>query len=142
MYKQVIIARKDLNMSPGKLAAQVSHASMAFLATILRESEIAETDCDYLCLEAWIPQGIYNDWLYGSFTKVVLEAKNKTQLLKAIEMAEELGLKENVDFFVIRDACRTELEPEEDGCTITCIGFRPMEEEEIDAIGKKYQLYH
>ncbi len=32
MYKQIIIARKDLNMSPGKLAAQVSHASMAFLS--------------------------------------------------------------------------------------------------------------
>ncbi|MDO4805440.1 MAG: peptidyl-tRNA hydrolase [Lachnospiraceae bacterium] len=28
--RQLIIARKDLNMSPGKLAAQVSHASMAF----------------------------------------------------------------------------------------------------------------
>lgn len=28
MYKQLIIARKDLNMSPGKLAAQVSHASI------------------------------------------------------------------------------------------------------------------
>lgn len=27
MYKQLIIARKDLNMSPGKLA----HASIAFL---------------------------------------------------------------------------------------------------------------
>lgn len=29
MYKQIIIARKDI-MTPGKLAAQVSHASMAF----------------------------------------------------------------------------------------------------------------
>jgi len=34
--KQLIIARKDLQMSPGKLAAQVSHASMAFLTNNLR----------------------------------------------------------------------------------------------------------
>ena len=36
MYKQIIIVRKDLDMSPGKLAAQVSHGSMAFLSTIVR----------------------------------------------------------------------------------------------------------
>lgn len=40
MYKQVIIARKDLNMSPGKLAAQVSHASMAFLTSMIRRRSI------------------------------------------------------------------------------------------------------
>ena len=34
--RQIIIARKDLNMSPGKLAAQVAHASIAFLSRKIR----------------------------------------------------------------------------------------------------------
>ena len=57
-------------------------------------------------------------------------------------MAEDMGMKENEDFFLIRDCCLTELEPEdEDGRTLTCIGFRPMDSKIIDKIGKKYQLY-
>ena len=38
--RQLIIARKDLNMSTGKLAAQVSHASMAFLSHMIREGGV------------------------------------------------------------------------------------------------------
>ena len=38
MYKQIIIVRKDLNMSHGKMAAQVSHASMAFLSWFIRDN--------------------------------------------------------------------------------------------------------
>lgn len=36
MYKQIIIVRKDLEMSPGKLAAQVAHGSMAVLTSAIR----------------------------------------------------------------------------------------------------------
>ena len=36
--RQLIIARKDLNMSPGKLAAQVSHGSIAFLSWFIRNN--------------------------------------------------------------------------------------------------------
>ena len=36
--RQIIIARKDLQMSPGKLAAQVSHASIAFISRLIREN--------------------------------------------------------------------------------------------------------
>lgn len=39
--RQLIIARKDLQMSPGKLAAQCCHASMAFMTSNMRnESSI------------------------------------------------------------------------------------------------------
>ena len=123
MYKQIIIARKDLNMSAGKLAAQVSHASMAFLTNEIRNEDLFE------------------QWIDGEFTKCVLKAKNKSQLLKVKTLAEEMGMTENEDFFCIYDNCHTELTPEEDGRTLTCIGFKPMDSEVIDKIGKKYQLY-
>lgn len=203
MYKQIIIARKDLNMSPGKLAAQVSHASMAFLTNMIQghvtevtinchpvytyknnvKEEINYPNEDYkrmakeaikngedyfycepvdplkpfgkqkttkdkyayrafLCIDG----KLYDEWINGSFTKCVLQAKNKNKLLKAVELAEELGMKENEDFFLIKDNCYTELDPEEfdengQGRTLTCIGFKPMDTEIIDKIGKKFQLY-
>lgn len=136
MYKQIIIARKDLGMSPGKLAAQVSHGSMAFLSWFIRNN--ADVD-GYI--DAWIDDDILHNWIEGSFTKCVLGAKNKGQLLKAKAIAEELGMREGEDFWLIRDNCLTELEPEEDGRTLTCIGFKPMDAAVIDKIGRKYQLY-
>ena len=201
MYKQVIIARKDLDMSPGKLAAQVSHASMAFLTSMIRRSSRLNTkekpivayNFDYdendklikmpkkylrkdltrfakectdknqpvfyvkrsqngeivLCEPTYyytscinFDKNLYEQWFNGSFTKCVLQAKNKNQLLKAKTVAEELGMKEGEDFFLIRDECRTELDSEDaDGRTLTCIGFKPMDSEIIDKIGKKYHLY-
>lgn len=140
-YKQIIIARKDLNLSHGKLAAQVSHASMAFLSNFIKEN----TDIDGH-IDAWINKDILDNWINGIFTKVTLQARNKNHLLKAKTMAEEIGLVEGKNFFLIKDNCLTELEPEEideDGIgrTLTCIGFRPMDSEVIDKIGKKYHLY-
>ena len=53
---------------------------------------------------------------------------------------------ENRDFFLIRDACHTELEPEEfgengEGMTLTCIGFRPLPDEIAHQISHKFHLY-
>lgn len=205
MYKQIIIARKDLNMSPGKLAAQVSHASMAFITNMVRKSTVKVPDNQFNAwkinrttrkrepqlysrkdLNKWaaearekgdfvfyakpvdpsephgelmlyepsyhyetsfnIDNDTYEQWIDGAFTKCVLQAKNKNQLLKAKAMAEEIGMKEGEDFFLIKDNCYTELEPEEIdengiGRTLTVIGFRPMDSEVIDKIGKKYHLY-
>lgn len=203
MYKQIIIVRKDLNMSPGKLAAQVSHGSMAFLTWMIRNNttgiineksgraweypnkpqyyrhpdlnefaEIARQNgkrlfyykslnpnnpygrqimCDHPTIKEYftkftIDKDLYEQWISGEFTKCVLQAKNKNQLLKAKSMAEELGMIEGEDFWLIKDHCHTELEPEEFdengiGKTLTCIGFKPMNSEIIDQIGRKYHLY-
>ena len=48
---------------------------------------------------------------------------------------------ENIDFFCIRDACLTELTPDETGTRWTCIGFKPMDAERIDPITKRLQLF-
>lgn len=211
--KQIIIARKDLNMSPGKLAAQVSHASMAFLTTqirckakkcltvdyglsyhyhttiedgkpkivrdgraLYRREDLTEfarlayeagedrfyfrpvdQDNEYGKLEMCDPEyeyeatirfdeDVFEGWIDGSFVKVVCEAKNKNQLLKAKAIADELSLEDGKDYFLIRDNCLTELQPEEvdeDGVgrTLTCIGFRPLPYDIAAKISKKFQLY-
>ena len=153
MYKQIIIVRKDLNMSPGKLAAQVSHGSMAFLISQMRNHCEIPDKCDfmpdgkqykyygYLKCPIFVTKECYEQWIEGEFTKCVLQAKNKNQILKAKTMAEELVIKEGEDFWLIRDNCHTELEPEEDGRTLTVIGFKPMDSEIVDKIGRKYHLY-
>lgn len=196
--KQIIIARKDLAISPGKLAAQVSHASQAFVMEKIKENiervEFAKypADCDYKKgFDKWLTKyakeakvkglsefslidkypddgtiygledrfvvsepgkytynstielspEIVEGWIMDEYAKVVLAAKNKSQLLKAKTRAIENGLVEGKDFFLIYDNCHTELNPEEDGKTLTCIGFAPMKSEKIDLIGKHYQLY-
>ena len=150
--RQLIIARKDLGMSPGKLASQVSHASMAFMADMLRrgraEEVLSPDSCEVASyrITVDVKADIYHDWLGGIFTKTVCEARNRNHLTKAVTMAEEMGLREGEDFYLIWDRCLTELEPEEYdengiGQTLTCIGFRPLPDDIAHAISRKYQLY-
>lgn len=138
-FKQLIIARRDLNMSPGKLAAQVSHASSAFLIEMIRDSW-PEKIQDFYQVNYRLDKDVYDNWINDGVTKVVCGARNRGKLEKAIEKAKELGMIEGVDYFPIVDACRTELTPESPQGTLTCVGFRPMEAEKIDEIGKDFHL--
>lgn len=150
--RQLIIARKDLQMSPGKLAAQCCHASLAFITSKLRDRSAmapaanATTGESGYAAHIFFNKDIYEDWISGVFTKTICEARNHNQLMKAVEIAKELGLQEGEDFFLIKDCCLTELNPEEVdengvGRTLTCIGFRPLPDELAHQISKKYQLY-
>lgn len=161
--KQVIVARKDLDMSAGKLAVQVAHASEAFLTQKIKENYIGEIFhgmyADVVCDDKYIgrtdrvqigsfelDKATYSEWIDDIFTKVLFEAKNRNQIMKLVDRAKELGLKENKDFFLIKDCCLTELNPEETdengvGRTLTCIGFRPLEDEMNKKLTKGFQLY-
>lgn len=142
--RRLFIMRKDLNMSPGKLAAQVAHCAEAYWTNALRKSSLMHVGWHGDCFDIniTIPKEIFNDYVCGSFTKTICEAKNKNHLMKAVKIAEEIGLKENVDFGLIRDNCLTELEAEdEDGRTLTGIWFKPLPDDVSRMISKKYQLY-
>lgn len=190
MHKQLIIVRKDLNMSVGKLAGQVAHASNMYFLSLIKskahdvsfdilpvyDKDAEGNDVPFLYKSPAvaelrnkaaergeryfpIPTGktgyrvnsfliekeLYEGWIDDIYTKIICEAKNKSQLLKAAELAETLGLKENKDFFLIKDRCLTELAPEEtdengNGQTLTAIGFRPLDSEVMSQISRKYQL--
>ena len=144
--KQYIILRRDAKTVTGepvsahKLAVMTSHASMAFIASMMRANHTEINGKHHI--EFDMDDELYDGWLNNSFTKVLLSAKNLNDLNKAVKKAEELGLKRGEDFFLIRDNCWTELVPDEgeETCFIA-IGFKPMDADKIRDLTKKYQLY-
>lgn len=137
--RRLFIMRKDLQMSPGKMAAQVGHCAEVYWLKQMNRTGIFYHQVQMV---AHIDEDVYEDYIHGNIIKTICEAKNKNHLLKAKTVAEELGLKENEDFGFIEDKCFTELTPEEeDGTTITGIWFKPLPDDISHIISKKYQLY-
>jgi PTH2 family peptidyl-tRNA hydrolase len=114
-YKQVIVVRKDLGMSCGKIAVQVAHASLEAAEISKRENP-----------------DIYRAWKEEGAKKVVLEVRSEEELVEIHREALDRGLVS----VLIRDAGLTELEPE----TATAVGIGPHEEEKIDRITGKLPL--
>lgn len=131
---QYLIARQDLNMSPGKMAAQCSHASAGMaLAFYSNKRNIANGDQ----IEKY--RDALDSWENRSFGKVVLRAKTRDQLIKICQELDE----HRIPYSPIFDACRTELEPEEpNGTVLTCIGLTPIFRDEVPKFLKKLQVFH
>jgi PTH2 family peptidyl-tRNA hydrolase len=104
--KQAIVARTDLGMGEGKLAAQVAHASLS-----------AYEDTDERTRKRWKGEGQ---------KKVVLKASGEAQLFELADKAERKGLANAV----IRDAGHTQLEPG----TATAVAIGPGEDEIVDRV--------
>ncbi|MEM0347172.1 MAG: peptidyl-tRNA hydrolase Pth2 [Zestosphaera sp.] len=114
-YKQVVLVRTDINMSKGKLAVQVAHASVSALMEALKYKK------------EWV-----EEWLEEGQKKVVLKVSNLRELMSFYEEARKFGLPASL----ITDAGLTEL-PEG---TITAVGIGPAPEELVDKITGSLKL--
>ena len=130
---QYLVARRDLQMSPGKLAAQCAHASAGI---VLAYAGCARglRHADQLATHA---EG-FREWATGSFSKVVLRVRDRAQMEDLLRALDALAL----PHCLVRDACRTELTPEEaDGSTLTCLGITPLPRGRIPEVLQKLQVY-
>ena len=137
--KQVIVVRKDLDMSIGKTAAQVSHASLGALLKLFKKTDIWEEDVFPSVgthMEVNFEHHSFLDkWLNGIFTKICLGVKNESSLLKLYKKIQEEN--PNIPIVLIEDCGLTEFNGVP---TKTCIGIGPYWSDEIDEFTKKLQL--
>jgi PTH2 family peptidyl-tRNA hydrolase len=108
-YKMVIVTRKDLNLSPGKLAAQVAHAAVACAFEAKKDNP------------KW-----FNKWQLEGGKKVILKVDSETDFYPLKEKAEELKLVH----FIISDAGQTEIP----AGTKTVLGLGPAPSNFIDQV--------
>jgi len=111
--KQAIVARTDLGMGQGKLAAQVAHAS-------LQAYESAGASAQ-------------SEWKGGGQKKVVLKGSGESELQELAETARREGL----PYALVRDAGHTQLEPG----TLTALAVGPGAENVVDKVTGDLSLY-
>lgn len=114
--KLVIIARKDVKLSAGKLAAQVGHASVDCALKAMRHQ-----------------RDVFDSWHGEGQKKVVLKAEKEADLFRLKMEAEKAGL----TTALIADAGHTELAPG----TITVLGVGPGRASEVDKVTGHLPLY-
>jgi len=105
-YKQVILVRMDLDLSIGKLAAQVSHASLDAALAAKKDTMI--------------------EWRKNGAKKVVLQVADLDELNEYKKKADAAKIANAI----ITDAGHTEIP----AGTTTCLAIGPDKEAEINKI--------
>lgn len=130
--KQVIIVRKDLKMKPGKLAAQVAHASIGAVLERFDSNFDVEHSAYNLSVQLQDFDPLLH-WLQESFTKVILKVNSEEELLAIYEVVKTHGL----PCTLIKDDGRTVFQEP----TFTCVGVGPARVERIDELVEHLKLY-
>lgn len=119
--KQIIVVREDLNMSRGKLAAQVAHASMKNILDVMTKTYEQNATVWSLNLNRDID---LKEWLEGSFTKIVVSVQGEEELLDLHNQCVQAGLNASI----IEDNGLTEFNGRK---TKTCIAIGPHRAETL-----------
>lgn len=107
--KMVIVVRKDLNISCGKIAVQVAHAAVE---ATLKSIEINEAK-----VKRWLEEGQ---------KKIVVTVPDESKLLEIYKRALECRIVSSL----VRDAGLTEIPPG----TLTAVALGPDEDSVIDKL--------
>ena len=123
--KQVIVMRKELIMSKGKMVTQGCHASIAFLTNKMKDN-LSNPEALW-----WVNLSqAEKEWVYGTFFKVCVGVDSEKELLDIGYNAVMLGLsvkyiEETTGF---------------DKPTVTCLAIGPDYSSEIDPVTKHLKL--
>ncbi len=114
-FKQCIVIREDLKLSPGKLAVQVAHAAVMAV-------ERAEK----------MDRSAVSDWKSEGQRKVVLKVAGVPDLFRLREEADRAGIASAI----VVDAGLTEIP----AGTITALGLGPAQAKLMDKVTGKLKL--
>lgn len=114
-FSMVIITRKDLKLSSGKLAAQAGHAAVNCVLTAKK-----------------LKPNLLEEWRNTGSRKIVCQVNNLEVMKRLYGEARELGLISEM----IKDAGRTEIP----AGTITLLGIGPGPRRTIDELTRNLPL--
>lgn len=117
--KQILIVRRDLRMRRGKEIAQGAHAASTWLSSLIRHC--VETQSVPVLSDA------ERDWMFGRFTKIVLQTPDEESLRAVWIAAFDAHLRAEL----ITDAGQTEFGGVP---TVTCCAIGPDEVSAIDRV--------
>jgi len=123
--KQMLVLRKDLNLSKGRLVTQGAHASIAFLTNKMKDN-LSNPEVLW-----WVNLSqAEKEWVYGTFFKVCVGVDSEKELLDIGYNAVMLGLsvkyiEETTGF---------------DKPTVTCLAIGPDYSSKIDPVTKHLKL--